>query len=189
MEKTAQENIVCNAFSKVLKIQAISLDDNFFNIGGNSLKALEVAATISNEAKVNINDIFTNKTPRKIAECIAIIPAFMQLNFNKISDLYKINTDDFKRKCLLTNTIDLPKSITADKSIKMILLTGSTGYLGCNVLKQLLDLTDYNIILPIRANSLTELLHKFNNKFMFYFGKLWDGSKPLNTLINLRSDF
>ena len=172
LEKTAQENIVCNAFSTVLKIQAISLDDNFFNIGGNSLKALEVAATISNEAKVNINDIFTNKTPRKIAECIAIIPAFMQLNFNKISDLYKINTDDFKRKCLLTNTIDLPKSITADKSIKMILLTGSTGYLGCNVLKQLLDLTDYNIILPIRANSLTELLNKFNNKFMFYFGKL-----------------
>ena len=60
------------------------------------------------------------------------------------------------------------------KTISNVLLTGSTGYLGCNILNQLLNLTSYNVFLLIRAPSSEEAFNRINNKFKFYFNKALD---------------
>ena len=57
------------------------------------------------------------------------------------------------------------------KPINAILLTGTTGYLGCNILNQLLIATNYKIFLLIRASSTREAFERIDSKFKFYFNK------------------
>jgi thioester reductase-like protein len=65
---------------------------------------------------------------------------------------------------------------TKRKRIKNILLTGATGYLGCNILNQLLINTNYNIHLLIRAKNYNEAFGRINKKYKFYFDKLLEGA-------------
>ena len=64
---------------------------------------------------------------------------------------------------------NIPCDLLVPKPIANVLLTGSTGFLGCNLLRQLLQLTNYTIYLPIRASSHAEAIDRISKKFKFYF--------------------
>jgi len=55
------------------------------------------------------------------------------------------------------------------KPIQNVLLTGATGFLGCNLLNQLLTLTPYRIYLCIRAKDKTHAIERMAHKYQFYF--------------------
>lgn len=57
----------------VLMVKTIGIHDNFFNLGGHSLKATKVASRIHKELSVDINlkDIFTYQTIAQLAQVIA----------------------------------------------------------------------------------------------------------------------
>ncbi|MGG2066129.1 non-ribosomal peptide synthetase [Bacillus sp. S14(2024)] len=73
--------LVKEIYTNVLRVERIRLDDNFFNLGGNSLKAIQVVNSIetSFNIKFNIKDVLELKTIRKISE--------------KIEDVLKGNVD------------------------------------------------------------------------------------------------
>ena len=66
------EELVCRIFSEVLDVDKVSVIDNFFSIGGHSLKAIKVVNKIEEECKVRIlfKDVFEYKTARGLAKCI-----------------------------------------------------------------------------------------------------------------------
>lgn len=67
--KNHEEKIVVDLFKEVLNIEKISTDDNFFDIGGHSLKAMLLVSLIEKNTgkKINLKDIMELKTVENIA--------------------------------------------------------------------------------------------------------------------------
>ncbi|WP_336081622.1 non-ribosomal peptide synthase/polyketide synthase [Nocardia sp. SSK8] len=70
---TATEQAVAAAFARVLDLDRIGMDDNFFDLGGNSLTAVQLAARLSEALGVAIPVawFFAEPTPSVIAERVA----------------------------------------------------------------------------------------------------------------------
>ncbi|HLP47317.1 MAG TPA: amino acid adenylation domain-containing protein, partial [Candidatus Kapabacteria bacterium] len=60
------------AWKEVLGLEKIGVEDNFFNIGGDSIKVIRLANSINNRLQTNIKilDLFTNNTVRELAQVI-----------------------------------------------------------------------------------------------------------------------
>jgi amino acid adenylation domain-containing protein/non-ribosomal peptide synthase protein (TIGR01720 family) len=66
--RTAQEEIVCGAFAEVLGIPGAAADDDFFQLGGDSILSIQVVSRIRREGLVvTPRDVFTHRTPEAIA--------------------------------------------------------------------------------------------------------------------------
>ncbi len=61
------EKALCNAFQEVLKVERVGRNDSFYQLGGDSLGAIEVLVK-SNLTILDASDIFTGATPKGIAE-------------------------------------------------------------------------------------------------------------------------
>ena len=67
--ETPEEEKICRAYEKVLKADRIGANDDFFELGGDSLSAALAAAELE-EMRVDYKDIYTWKTPRAIARIL-----------------------------------------------------------------------------------------------------------------------
>ena len=63
--ETDMQKALCKAFERVLKIESVGIDDDFFALGGDSIKCAMVASDCS-IYKISTSDIFAGKTPRMI---------------------------------------------------------------------------------------------------------------------------
>ncbi|WP_255255212.1 non-ribosomal peptide synthetase [Bacillus pseudomycoides] len=66
------QKLVREIYTSVLYVEQIRLDDNFFSLGGNSLKAIQVVNSIETNFNINFNikDVLELKTIRKVSEKI-----------------------------------------------------------------------------------------------------------------------
>ncbi|HVY53424.1 MAG TPA: condensation domain-containing protein, partial [Gammaproteobacteria bacterium] len=64
------ESTVVESYKSVLGFKAIQANQDFFELGGDSLKAISLASAISNLSgiKVEVKDVFKYQTPKKLAE-------------------------------------------------------------------------------------------------------------------------
>lgn len=173
-----KETLVCKAFAKILGLAKVGIEDDFFKLGGNSILAISLVTTLQTNFSVNVMDIFNLKTPKKIARDILFIKDNLKNNLEKIRSDYQTRSHlSFSEAPFQTKldtyfqAIRQLKIITTKTSINHVLLTGATGFLGCNLLNTLLMTTDYSIFLLIRANSDQEAYERVNKKFQFYFEK------------------
>src|SRR5574344_29890 len=65
----AVEKSLCEAFAKVLGLEQVGIDDDFFLLGGDSIRLMKLQQTLSTSVPTNV--IFSARTPRRIAECVA----------------------------------------------------------------------------------------------------------------------
>lgn len=61
------EQRLCTSMQQILGIDRIGIDDDFFLLGGDSLRAIRLAAEC-NIPNLNVTDIYAARTPRAIAE-------------------------------------------------------------------------------------------------------------------------
>ena len=61
------EKAICEAFSKVLKLTRVGINDDFYELGGDSISAIEVIVE-SKLDSLNVAQIFRGRTPKNIAE-------------------------------------------------------------------------------------------------------------------------
>ena len=66
------ENIICEAFCEVLKLDKVGIFDSFFELGGHSLRATMLVNLIEEKVGVRLShkDIFLYRTPEKIADAV-----------------------------------------------------------------------------------------------------------------------
>jgi surfactin family lipopeptide synthetase A len=173
---TEQERIVCQAFSQVLLIEKIGIDDDFFKLGGNSIKAIQLAMILQANFDIVVSELFELRTPRKLAENRQIthdllIDKLKQIKHNYAN--YANNPLDkasvAKKERYLAEIASMPAIAYTTKPIKNVLLTGATGFLGCNLLHQLLQSTSYRIYLCIRAKDKLHAIERMAHKYQFYF--------------------
>src|SRR5262249_19881541 len=66
------EMLVVEAFGRALGRTDLGVTDDFFELGGNSLKAVAVVAALASDFQITANDLFRLRTARAIAREIAM---------------------------------------------------------------------------------------------------------------------
>lgn len=176
-----KEEKIARVWREVLNIQKIGINENFFEIGGHSLKAVAAVAKMQNDFDVTINDIFKYQTifalaanlkdkkgslsgklaeiKEKSAEISKKSAEFME------SKWYLDFVKQYQEKNKKYEKIDIHKR----KSYKAVLLTGATGYLGVYLLHDLLKYYKCDIYVPVRGKTDGDSLRRLNEKYRYYF--------------------
>ncbi|MBX9839190.1 MAG: amino acid adenylation domain-containing protein, partial [Silvanigrellaceae bacterium] len=67
LPENSKEEFIFQCAKEVLRLPQISMDSNFFQLGGNSLKAVEFVSKIQAKFNINISDIFKYKNLKTIS--------------------------------------------------------------------------------------------------------------------------
>lgn len=147
-------------FTRVLNNNNISVNDNFFDIGGDSLTLIDLVALCKNyNYEISILDVYKYKSIREISKNI------LQKDKNQINT-YSLE----KREVLdITNEINFKKK--GEDLLKTLLITGVTGFLGAHILNNLLEMTSANIFCLVRGKNESESISRLKSVLEFYFGE------------------
>lgn len=153
------EEELAEIWSAVLEIEPIGIYDNFFELGGHSLLTTQIFHHINEVFGLDISllSFFENPTIKGLAETIKNLQTGNPENIKNI---------DLSAEIVLDATIK-PVNLTIS-SMENILLTGSTGFLGAFLLKELLQQTSGNIYCLVRAINSKEAKHKIAKNFEKY---------------------
>ena len=152
---------IMNAWKKILKQDNFGIDDNIFDLGGDSLSIISIQSILfKDNVKVNSQALFENPTIRSISDYIS-----------SESNIVVHNNKDFISPIGYTEN-DITKKFTMPKNI---FLTGVTGFLGAHVLAELLNkFADTKIYCLIRNKPNKTNLKRLKEVLHFYFGAKYD---------------
>ena len=145
---------ICEAFARALNTssQQIGLKDNFFLLGGNSLRAINLMTDLHGLYGFTIREIYDNPTPEALEKLfLNRRQGTMQLESYAEDEIYR--------------TLHLPETHSEWRGIGNVFLTGATGFLGGHLLHELLERTDVDIYCLVRD------LQKLHDHWNYLFDK------------------
>ena len=160
---TPKQVKIVSAFEQILGCQNVGIRDNFFDLGGDSLAALEVSALIGVQAQ----EIYEHPTPEQLE---AVLMSIHDMGAQQHSDV-DVN-ELIRHNCNQTH----------NREVDYVLLTGATGYLGAHILRELLRRKMHVVCLVRNEKKLQETLKFYFPKEHDYFShkvKIGDISQPL----------
>ncbi|MCR4780753.1 MAG: amino acid adenylation domain-containing protein, partial [Ruminiclostridium sp.] len=88
--ENARQRQICNAFGKVLGISEVGINDDFFSLGGDSIKVMALQRTLR-EAGIELtsNAIFTAHTPKEMSDKVTD-PSKLAVYAGKPADSYPL---------------------------------------------------------------------------------------------------
>lgn len=150
-----------NIMETVIGQSPIGLNDNFFDIGGDSLKAIEFVSEAHTEGfYFNVQSIYDNPTIQRMCE-------YIESGNDK-----KVYVDgDFCdiHKSIVNNKVS-SNYMVCDSEIGNLFLTGATGYLGIHILADFLENEKGVAYCLVRGNDVEESKNKLKKLLNFYFG-------------------
>lgn len=160
---TKHERILCDIFAKVLELDKVYADDNFFDIGGSSLTVTRVII-LANKSGIEISygDVFANPTPISLAKLFD--KGTEKDNFEDLSSFDYSNID----KLLANNTLESFKKGDMQE-IGDVLLTGAAGFLGIHILYELLHKYNGKVYCLLRDKNNNPAENRLNAIFYYYF--------------------
>ncbi|MBP2643621.1 MAG: amino acid adenylation domain protein, partial [Firmicutes bacterium] len=165
-------------WQEILGLDEIGIDDNFFALGGNSLKAIQVVAKLALDFELGINDIFQCQTIRKLSDVVKYSKDRLKEILESMDEVAATRGDcsgfdgDIRsvlRDYRLKNQVYEQMELSETMQYKNILLAGGTGYLGAHILYQLLKHTDYKVYVPVRGKNDSEAKARLWSRLKFYF--------------------
>ena len=76
--RSRKERLICEAFGRVLGLERVGIGDDFFMAGGSSLSAIRLAMELQKDFKVKTAELFTQRTPEKLAEALTFSSSGLQ---------------------------------------------------------------------------------------------------------------
>lgn len=177
LPKTELENKISNIWKKLLNLDEISVNDDFFYLGGNSLLITEMMAVIEKTIKIYFpfHEFLEEPTIR---------------NLVKLVETPNNNTEakpdqSFIRSGLLGENIKpvSPHCHSLPQKPSSILLTGATGFLGAHLLNDLCCFSEARIYCLIRANNSKEAVERLNVILKKYALNEAINSKKVNVIV------
>ena len=145
---SATEKKLTEIWERILNKEKIGMEDNFFDVGGNSLKAAELS--------VNIMTTFNISIPAKILFDLSYIPILSEyIDTNgKQYNTQSYTQDEIDRDIILHENIT-PTGILSPNidNPENILLTGAAGFLGVFMLNELLKFTTGKVYCLVRKTE------------------------------------
>ncbi|SDH78429.1 AMP-binding protein [Paenibacillus typhae] len=175
------EIAVCEIWQDVLAVNKIGVTDNFFEVGGNSLKAVRVISKLSEQFEVGINQLFQYPTVETLAtqihfkgisleQKIEQAKQWISRSHNRAEQAEEID-DKMKRYSKSYNDeLYLVGEQRDYKLPKQILLTGASGYLGIHLLYEILVTSQDHIYILKRGLNERDAVNTLIRKIEFYFG-------------------
>ncbi len=171
LPKNKTEQKLLEIFEKLLCISPISTDDNFFDIGGDSLLALKLQIELIKENfNITYAEIFKYNSVKKLSNLLNTksINNTVNVDYNISYNYSSIN------KLLKNNSIKFIDKLDYSP-IGNVLLTGVTGFLGAHILDYLLTNTYVTVYCLVRKDPSTSIIDKVLDKLHFYFENKYDG--------------
>ena len=172
-----------------LGMESIGIDDNFFMLGGNSIKAIQAVSRLASEFEIGINDIFQYPTIRSLADQIKyskdrLKTAIEALQESAVTRIEGRGASDGR---ILKSLKEYHKRNQKYKEVEVsekavyqnILVAGGTGYLGIQIVHQLLKITDYKIYIAVRGKEDSDARQRLHAKLKFHFGDEFCGQRTL----------
>ncbi|MEW5821231.1 MAG: amino acid adenylation domain-containing protein, partial [Cyanobacteriota bacterium] len=182
--ETEKQKKLCKIWQSVLSVERIGINDNFFALGGHSLKAVSLVAEMQKYFNVTVNDIFEHQTITELSENISEIEDNIQVKLSRLSDIDPcklekdradfIETPEIKHQIEQYNSKNaeyLARDLTKTNNYKCILLTGVTGYLGIYLLADLLKERECKIFCLSRGETDHDAERRVVDKYNYYFGE------------------
>lgn len=157
------ENKVYKIWCKLLGREDFGIDDNFFEMGGDSLLATEFVIQCTNQ---NLNysyaDIYNHPTIKQLCEDNSF-------DLDKIYSLKSYDMLELNEEAKQINKINYDNR-------KDILITGATGFLGSHILANLLDnlVQGQKIYCIIREKLDVSPLARLKSRMQFFFDNKYD---------------
>ncbi|HEY2494516.1 MAG TPA: amino acid adenylation domain-containing protein [Paenibacillus sp.] len=160
------EQEISAAWEKAIKRTRISIHDDFFEIGGHSLKILEILVVLKPKfPSLKINDFFAFPTIAQLAERVLELKSTAVVNNSIVDHAMIQDLEEFPRSFGLNSLNE-----THEYTYNNILLTGATGYLGSHLLHELLYTSDAVIYCLVRPSGLEDSYKRLINTMGSYFG-------------------
>ncbi|MBP5493918.1 MAG: AMP-binding protein [Lachnospiraceae bacterium] len=144
----ATEEKLVNAFEQILA-KRVGIYDDFFDLGGDSLAAFELAAILG----VNAQDVYEYPTVESLAKFMAGSNVF----------------EDEEDKVDVNSIILHNSNVTYKNAHKCVFLTGATGFLGAHILRELLRNKVKVVCLVRNEERLRQTLGRYFPKEYKYF--------------------
>ncbi|WP_257458612.1 myxochelin non-ribosomal peptide synthetase MxcG [Archangium lipolyticum] len=148
---TELERVVLRVWEEVLGMSGMSAQDDFFDLGGQSLQSIQVANRLSVALgrEVPVATVFRHPTAAGLAQVLErgtdAGPESGGLTAAMLADA-ELSEELVPR--------ELRSSSQAQQApLRQVLLTGATGFVGAHLLDQLLRQTDARVVCPVRAND------------------------------------
>ncbi|WP_057511660.1 non-ribosomal peptide synthetase [Staphylococcus sp. NAM3COL9] len=172
-----EANIV-KAIEDVLNTDKVSVYDNFFEIGGDSIKAIKLTSLLSKSYNISIKDIFELQTTERISESlVGKDNTNILTKLASLKDIHAEHTHQFSSEFIQKINGYKQDSVkkydvigsNAEKQGKNALLTGATGFFGVYLLNNLLEDTDFDIYVMVRSNKDIDGETKLQRNWVYYF--------------------
>jgi 3-oxoacyl-(acyl-carrier-protein) synthase/thioester reductase-like protein/acyl carrier protein len=161
-------NIVKNVWCELLETKEIEVGDNFFDLGGTSLTALDMMSEVEskiNGIKISYEEMYSHTTIQALSQFI-----FDQLNAKDLiktvskvavnATNYEVRKNDYE---LLIKNIEIEEY---SKIIpRKILVTGATGLVGSFLVEYLIKNIDVQIVCLVRGDDVNSEQDKFWSMF------------------------
>ena len=166
------ESVIADVWKQSLRLQIVNANDGFFEVGGNSLLAIEVAVRLrAHNLAIGPQDIFRHQTVSELAQRIEALSARQDANSSSLP----------AKIVLSPSTVDVivekPRLDTVTTSeegaSECLLLTGATGFLGAHVLYALLQKhRPAKIICLVRVGNNQSPVDRLKQTMKWYFGNV-----------------
>ena len=160
--KTQLEKELCGLMKIVFGLDSVGITDNFFDFGGDSLKAIEFVSKAHNEGiYFSLQNVFDYPTVKSLCNFIqgeeVQNVSFADVDFSRINKILEKNSTEFLKapqKCNVGN----------------ILLAGATGFLGIHILADYLDKDSGTAYCLVRGKDNNDSINRLRELLQFYFG-------------------
>lgn len=157
------EKSLAKEMEEVLNYSPIGRNDNFFDLGGDSLKAIEFVSKAHNSGiYFDLQSIFDYPTVKELREHIESgdkqTVSFDDVDFGKVESVLSKNTIEQMKKPEKTD-------------VGNILLAGATGFLGIHILADYLDNDSGTAYCFVRGKDKEDSTARLKNLLEFYFGE------------------
>ncbi|MDU2885637.1 MAG: SDR family oxidoreductase, partial [Staphylococcus epidermidis] len=154
------EREIAQIVSGVLDVSSMSIDDDFFEMGGTSLDAMVVVSKLkSNGIHITMQDVYQFKTVRYIAN-----------HTEKRQALPEVVLPDHlpQLQSLVERRYQLKSQHLTQSSLGHVLLTGATGFLGAYLIDEMQDDAD-QITCIVRGHDINRAKNNLENNINCYF--------------------
>jgi amino acid adenylation domain-containing protein/thioester reductase-like protein len=177
---THTQKLIADIWSSVLGTTHLGIHNNFFDMGGNSLRAMQVMSLLRKTLQIDLplRYLFENPTVAELAAGLVETLYTTSLPTNQTNTISTTSLD-LKAEAVLDPSIQIRREVIYSVSTEYnnkpqgIFLTGVTGFLGSHLLYELLQHTQADIYCLIRATDIEQARQKLQNQLQLY--KLWSG--------------
>lgn len=146
---------------EILGLESVGIDDSFFDLGGDSLKAAEMVAQLSRKYGSGLS-ISIMESPTIVGIEQAIIAIQNNGNVSVVEALSSLAEE-------AEYELDFDKNhIEIEDKIEKVFITGTTGYLGAHLIKDIFEMSNATLYCHVRAKNEDEGFERIRKNLMNY---------------------